>query len=137
MAGLVIQAAVVPYRVRRETVEVALITTADGKRWIVPKGSLGRGERPRQAAVRETEEEAGLRGVIGKRPIGRYEYAKAGGRYRVLVYAMQVTVQLERWREDRWRRRRWLAVAKAAERLRITGLRRLVRRIEDHALMRR
>jgi phosphohistidine phosphatase len=46
------QAAVVPYRIRKERVEVALVTTSRGKKWIVPKGSVDEGERPRAAAIR-------------------------------------------------------------------------------------
>ena len=40
------------------------MTTSGGKRWIVPKGWVDEGERPRDAAIREAEEEAGLRGVV-------------------------------------------------------------------------
>lgn len=134
MAGQVFQAAVVPYRVRRGTVEIALVTTLDGKRWIIPKGSLARSERARQAASRETEEEAGLRGVVGKRPIGRYEYAKAGVRYQVQVYLMRVTVELDRWHEARRRRRRWFAADKAATRLQNNDLSSLVLAAEAYVL---
>ena len=47
------QAAVIPYRIRKERLEVALVTTSTGKGWIVPKGSVDEGERPRDAAIRE------------------------------------------------------------------------------------
>ena len=59
MARVHQQAAVIPYRIRKERVEVALVTTSRGKGWIVPKGSVDDGERPRDAAIREAEEEAG------------------------------------------------------------------------------
>ena len=112
------QAAVVPYRIRKERVEVALVTTSCGKKWIVPKGSVDRGERPRAAAIREAEEEAGLRGVVTRRPIGRYHHVKGHGRRRVDVYLMRVTNVLERWLEDRFRRRRWVRIPQAADCLR-------------------
>ena len=64
MARVRQQAAVIPYRIRKERVEVALVTTSGGKRWIVPKGSVDDGEHPRDAAIREAEEEAGLIGVV-------------------------------------------------------------------------
>jgi 8-oxo-dGTP pyrophosphatase MutT (NUDIX family) len=57
------QAAVIPYRIRKDRIEVALVTTSRGKGWIVPKGSVDDGERPRDAAIREAEEEAGVRGA--------------------------------------------------------------------------
>ena len=100
------QAAVVPYRIRKARVEVALVTTSRGKGWIVPKGSVDHGERPREAAIREAEEEAGLRGVVTRKPIGRYHHVKGNGRRRVDVYLMRVTNVLERWLEDNLRRRR-------------------------------
>ena len=40
MARVRQQAAVIPYRIRKERVEVALVTTSGGKGWIVPKGSV-------------------------------------------------------------------------------------------------
>ena len=60
MARVYQQAAVIPYRIRKERVEVALVTSSRGKRWILPKGWVDDGERPRDAAIREAEEEAGL-----------------------------------------------------------------------------
>ena len=72
MARVHRQAAVIPYRIRKERVEVALVTTSRGKGWIVPKGSVDDGERPRDAAIREAEEEAGLLGVVARKPLGRY-----------------------------------------------------------------
>ncbi|HEY7172476.1 MAG TPA: NUDIX domain-containing protein [Vicinamibacterales bacterium] len=118
MARVQHQAAVIPYRIRKERVEVALITTSTGKGWILPKGSVDDGERPRQAAIREAEEEAGLLGVVARKPVGRYQHAKGNGVRRVDVYLMRVTTELEHWLEDRIRRRRWLRVDDAADRLR-------------------
>ncbi len=118
MADAQRKAAVIPYRIRKNRVEVALVTTSGGKGWIVPKGSVGRGEQIRHAAIRETEEEAGLLGVLSRKPIGRYVHVNGDGASRVDVYVMRVTEELEHWMEDRWRRRRWLALPDAAERLR-------------------
>jgi phosphohistidine phosphatase len=111
------QAAVIPYRIRKERVEVALVTTSGGKGWIVPKGSIDDGERPRDAAIREAEEEAGLRGVVARKPLGRYRHSKRDGHRRVEVYPMRVTKVLEHWLEDNFRRRRWMRIPDAADRL--------------------
>ena len=132
MAGAQRKAAVIPYRIRKNRVEVALVTTSGGKGWIVPKGSVDRGEQIRDAAIRETEEEAGLLGVLSRKPLGRYLHVNGDGACHVDVYAMRVTKELEHWMEDRHRRRRWMAVADAAERLRkelrkfVTAVERLV-----------
>ena len=112
------QAAVIPYRIRKERIEVALVTTSNGRRWIVPKGSIDDGERPRDAAIREAREEAGLRGIVERTPVGRYHHVDGGGSYRVDVYLMRVTRVHGRWLEDKRRRRRWMNVRKAAARLR-------------------
>ena len=111
------QAAVIPYRIRKERVEVALVTTSRGKGWIVPKGSIDDGERPRDAAIREAEEEAGLRGVVARKPLGRYRHVKRDSLCRVEVYPMRVTKVLEHWLEDKFRRRRWMRIPDAANRL--------------------
>jgi 8-oxo-dGTP pyrophosphatase MutT (NUDIX family) len=108
------QAAVIPVRICDERVEIALVTTPGGKRWVIPKGSLDEGERPRDAAIRETEEEAGVIGELETKPLGRYQFTRANERYEVEVYLMRVTTVLDSWLESGQRRRRWIAVDKAA-----------------------
>ena len=107
------QAAVIPYRVHEERVEIALVTSQGGKRWVVPKGSLDDGEDAMDAAIRETEEEAGLIGELVERPIGRYRYTKRNDRYHVDVYLMRVTVVLDSWVEAEYRHRCFMPVEDA------------------------
>jgi len=118
MAHVRRQAAVIPYRIRKARLEVALVTTSTGKGWIVPKGSIDDGERPRDAAIREAEEEAGLRGVVARKPLGRYRHVNGDGAWLVDVYLMRVTKVLEEWMEDSQRRRRWMRAPDAAARVR-------------------
>ncbi len=113
MAQVHQQAAVIPYRIRKDRLEVALVTTSTGRRWIVPKGSIDRGERARDAAIREAEEEAGLRGVVAQKPLGRYHQVSRDRPCRVEVYLMRVTRVLERWLEDELRERRWMRIPDA------------------------
>jgi phosphohistidine phosphatase len=128
------QAAVIPYRIRKDRVEVALVTTFQGKRWIVPKGTVDEGELPRDAAIREAEEEAGLLGVVARKPLGRYRHSNGSGECRVDVYMMRVTEVLDHWLEAKFRRRRWMRIAKAAACLRedlrhfVLGVERLAER---------
>jgi 8-oxo-dGTP pyrophosphatase MutT (NUDIX family) len=123
------KAAVIPYRVRRNQVEVALVTTSRGKGWIVPKGTIGSGERARDAAIREAEEEAGLRGVLPPKPFGRYLHVNGDGSWEVDVYLMRVTRVLEHWLEADVRERRWMRIPVAASRVR-KELRQFVTAIE-------
>src|SRR5262245_9879384 len=114
MARVRRQAAVIPYRIRKARLEVALVTTSKGKGWIVPKGGIDDGERARDAAIREAEEEAGLRGIVARRRLGRYWHMNGHGPCLVDVYLMRVTTVMEEWMEDGLRRRRWMRVPDAA-----------------------
>jgi 8-oxo-dGTP pyrophosphatase MutT (NUDIX family) len=139
MARVRRQAAVIPYRIRKARVEVALVSRIRGKGWIVPKGTIADGERPRDAAIREAEEEAGLRGVVPLKRVGRYRNGnrKDTGVIDVVdVYLMRVTRVLDEWEEDKYRRRRWLRVDDAAERLR-EELQALLQRLDRIIVSRR
>ncbi len=117
MARVRRQAAVIPYRIRKSRLEVALVTTSKGNGWIVPKGCIDEGERARDAAIREAEEEAGLRGVVERKRLGRYRHVNGHGPCLVDVYVMRVTTVMNEWMEDKLRRRRWMRVPDAADRL--------------------
>jgi len=108
---------VIPYRLCEERVEIGLVTSHGGKRWIVPKGSLADGEDAADAAIRETEEEAGLIGELVERPIGSYRYTKQNAWHHVDVYLMRVTVVLDWWVEAESRHRRFMSVEDALARL--------------------
>lgn len=110
-------AAVVPYRMRNQRVEVAVITSVNGGDWIVPKGEIEEGERPWEAAAREAEEEAGLLGVVSPRPLGGFSTGN-GNRRAIGVYAFHVSAVLRHWPEDRIRRRRWMSLQQAERCLR-------------------
>ena len=107
------QASVIPYRIHEERVEIALVTSQGGKRWVVPKGSLDDGEDAMDAAIRETEEEAGLIGELINRSIGWYRYTKQNDWYHVDVYVMRVTAVLDSWMEAQHRHRRFMPVEDA------------------------
>ena len=66
-------------------VEVALIHRPRYDDWSLPKGKLDRGERWKDAALREVEEEIGLRCELGEElsPIG---YTDNKGRSKVVRY---------------------------------------------------
>jgi 8-oxo-dGTP pyrophosphatase MutT (NUDIX family) len=65
----------VVYRQRGGETDVALIAVAAGaeQRWQLPKGLIGANEEPEQAALREVQEETGLRAEIVA-PLETVEY---------------------------------------------------------------
>jgi 8-oxo-dGTP pyrophosphatase MutT (NUDIX family) len=77
------------------------------------------GRKPHQVAAAEAHEEAGITGVIGKKPIGSYPYAKElpGSEDRlcqVVVYPLRLTLEAANWREGAERRRQWFLKDEAA-----------------------
>jgi 8-oxo-dGTP diphosphatase len=53
--------------------------------WSLPKGKADRGERPEETALREVEEETGLRCRLGDE-VGETKYKDAKGRSKVVRY---------------------------------------------------
>lgn len=59
-------AGAIVWRVAVGVVEVCLVHRPKYDDWTFPKGKLDPGETHEQAAVREVEEETGIRGVLGR-----------------------------------------------------------------------
>jgi hypothetical protein len=78
--------------------------------------------------LQEAWEEAGLIGLLRSGPIGSYCYEKSGKRFEVVTFLMDVTTVGNEWPESRWRSRHWLRPADAVARIRVRGLRKLIRR---------
>ena len=110
------QSSVIPYRESENGFEILLITTMKRKRWIVPKGVIDPGMTPRDSAVKEAWEEAGIRGrITGNKAIGSYLYRKWGGICTVQVFAFEVTETADDWPEAGNRDRRWMSIGEACE----------------------
>jgi 8-oxo-dGTP pyrophosphatase MutT (NUDIX family) len=72
-----VQFGALPYRFDGGvSVEVLLVTSREIGRWITPKGRPIKGFKPAETAAREAFEEAGVRGLVSGRPLGRYVYEK-------------------------------------------------------------
>ena len=109
------QAAAIPFRHREGAVEICLITTVQAGRWTVPKGFIEPGDTAPETAVKEAREEAGVHGRVVGGPVGYYDIAKQGDRYRVAVYLMHVDRVDDAWEEQSFRQRRWTSVRRAAK----------------------
>lgn len=127
------QSAVIPYREGRSGIEVLLVTSRKGRRWVPPKGVVERDMTPAASAEKEALEEAGVRGVIDDRPLGTYQYRKWGGTCTVQVFAMQIEEELSHWPEAGTRRREWLSVDDARRRIDEKGLRRIFDRFTERS----
>jgi 8-oxo-dGTP pyrophosphatase MutT (NUDIX family) len=120
------QAAAIPLRGGR----VCLVTSRSGKRWVIPKGNFEDGMTAGEIALKEAWEEAGLSGSLQQEPVGSYVYEKAGQRYHVTVFLMQVNHVADLWPERGLRVRSWLTIGQAAGRVEEHGLRELIRSVD-------
>ncbi|RJE79413.1 NUDIX domain-containing protein [Paracoccus sp. JM45] len=99
---------------------VLLATSRDSGRWVIPKGWPMAGRSLSGAAAQEAWEEAGVRGPIEKRELGRFSYNKGQDSgfsvpVQVRVFLLTVTALEDEFPEAGQRKRRWFAPKKAAE----------------------
>jgi len=128
-----VQYAALPYRLNKAgEIEVLLLTSRTRRRWIIPKGWPIKGLKPAKSAAREAFEEAGVRGTVSGKPLGRFTYDKQldeEGRFvacEVTVFSLAVKRQLKTWPEFEQRETRWVAASEAAALTDEDGLRPLL-----------
>ena len=124
------QYAALPWR-NSGTLKILLISSRESRRWVLPKGWPMKGREPHAAAAREALEEAGIKGKIGKSPLGAYHYYKrrkngANLRCEVTVFPMQVSEERKNWLEKRERVRRWFDLTEAADAVEEDELRQII-----------
>lgn len=107
--------------------KVCLITSRNGKRWVIPKGWIEPGQTAGETALQEAYEEAGLVGALEREPIGSYLYEKEGNSYHVTVFVMKVTSVAQDWPERDFRQRTWVGPSGFFERIDDEGLADIVR----------
>ena len=121
------QSAVIPIRRRAGVLDVVMVTSHSGKRWIVPKGIVEPDLSPAESAANEAWEEAGIRGTVRPGAVGTYQYQKWGGTCTVEVFLLDVERLEDTWPEQDLRQRRCIAVDEAAELVREEGLAAMIR----------
>jgi 8-oxo-dGTP pyrophosphatase MutT (NUDIX family) len=123
-----IQFAALPWRIsERGTRQVMLLTSRETRRWVIPKGWPMKKRKPAEVASQEAYEEAGLIGhIVGKRPVGRFHYAKRLSKGEVLcqvrVFLFRVERQLDDWPEKSQRETKWFDAEEAVDMVEEGGL---------------
>ena len=130
-----LQYGALPYRRSKgHPAEFMLVTSRETRRWIIPKGWPKNGKLPHRCAAHEAFEEAGVLGIVGRRPVGSFSYKKRlkSGRSvecEVRVFPLEVTRQKKEWPEKQQRRVKWLSAPKAAERVKDPVLSKIIQRV--------
>ena len=128
----------VVFRRRGRRTEVTLIATGEEERWQLPKGLVGRGESPEEAALREVREETGLL-CETVAPLGtiEYWYFSKGGRRRVRFHK-NVHFFLMRYRsgdvkdhDDEVNEARWVKLDEAVEMLAFKSERKILEQARE------
>lgn len=120
------QSGVIPFWVKNSKVQIMLVTSRSGKRWVIPKGTIESDLSALDSAQKEAYEEAGVLGKAHGHAIGQYQYDKWGGTFRVEVFLLEVRQILQEWPESELRQRVWLNVAESADRVREEALKQLI-----------
>ena len=112
-------------------IEILLVTSRGTGRWVIPKGWPIRGKAAHASAEQEAWEEAGVKGPVGRKPIGVYGYGKRRNDGRVIdvqveVFPLEVTHEDEDWPEKLERERSWVGPAEAARAVDEPELRELI-----------
>jgi 8-oxo-dGTP pyrophosphatase MutT (NUDIX family) len=113
------------FRHKRAGISILLVRAKrDPSKWIFPKGHIERGETARAAAVRETREEAGIKGrAIG--PIGDpQEFQWEGQWFRVQYFLIRMISESD---ETDGREKAWFLFDKALKRVSFKSARALLR----------
>jgi 8-oxo-dGTP pyrophosphatase MutT (NUDIX family) len=126
------QVAALPFRRNADgSVEVLLITSRETRRFIIPKGWPMKKLADPDAAAKEALEEAGVVGIVRRKPIANYSYWKRLTRtfelVQVDVYPFRVIDQHDTWREQAARSCGWLPPEKAWLLIDEPGLAQIVR----------
>lgn len=124
------QSGVIPYRVRKGSLEILLITSRRGRRWIIPKGIIEPDYSARNSAAKEALEEAGVKGGVHSKLLGVYRHRKCGKTCTVKVYPMRVTRVYKVWAETD-RGREWVSLKKALELVSNEGLKRVIKKLPE------
>jgi phosphohistidine phosphatase len=125
------QSGALPFRLKKGKLEVLLISSRKGKRWVIPKGIVEPGMSGPASAAKEAAEEAGIDGRMSAHALGTYCRDKWGGTCEVEVFPMRVTREHVDWPESSIRKRQWLACEDAALQVRNKALEKIIKSLPE------
>jgi phosphohistidine phosphatase len=124
------QSGVIPYRLRKGSIQILLITSRKARCWIIPKGIIEHDYSARNSAAKEALEEAGVKGSVHRKLLGIYRHRKFGQTCTVKVYPMRVTRIYKVW-EEADRDREWVSLEKALKLVSNDGLKRVIKKLPE------
>lgn len=118
-----------------ENKAILLITSRGTGRWVIPKGWPMGGCSLAEAAAKEAWEEAGIRGRVADKAIGRYRYDKMQDDgfaipVEVAVFSLQVESCHSDFPESHERQLSWFPPQEAALLVSEPGLKRIMRNLQ-------
>jgi 8-oxo-dGTP pyrophosphatase MutT (NUDIX family) len=127
------------FRKNNTFTEIALIAVKGGKVWCLPKGAIDKGESPERTAVREVEEETGLKGKIIEKlgEITYWYYLKEEEvRCRKTVYFFLIEYESGDISEHDWEvdKAAWFPIDKAVEKADYENEREIIKRAREMLL---
>jgi len=114
------QSGVLPYRKKNGELQVLLITSVKGKKWILPKGYIEFNLSPFESAKKEAYEEAGVIGANETVELGTFRIKNSIGVCDIKIFSMEVIEVLDDYPEKNLRKRKWLPIKEAAETISIS-----------------
>jgi len=108
------QAGAIPFRLHKNRgLEILLVTSSNGEKWVFPKGGIPAGKTPMQQAATEVFEESGALGHVLAPSVGTFRMTKGGIDQEVEVFLFEVD-DLSKDYPERFRRSRcWVAINEA------------------------
>ena len=127
------KAGLVALRYKNGRVEVCVVSSRKYEgRWVLPKGTIEKHEKPRQAAVREGFEEAGVLGNTVK-PLRIFlnDNSRTVPKARAsrVYYPLELQLAADKWPEKKIRRRKWVTLDQLSEKRKYKRVWRVVRQM--------